>query len=105
MSNSSQGPKSLSEAIERLEKAGAAKVKDFKEILERDYNELRENIEVLKPHLDQIKNQVENEVSKTKNQVEENVKQNPWLALGTVGLLAFTAGLFFGQNNVKNRDK
>lgn len=90
-------PSSLSEAIEKLENASHGKVQDFKEILEKDYNELRKTLDDLKPYLDDLKNNVESEVKKTKNQVEDKVKENPWVVLGLVGLIAFVIGWIFGQ--------
>lgn len=73
-------------------------MRDFKDILEKDYAELRKNLDDLKPHLDNLKGKIETEVHKTKNQVEANVKENPWLALGAVGVVAFILGWIFGQN-------
>lgn len=90
-------PSSLSEAIEKLENASHGKVQDFKQILEKDYNELRKTLDDLKPYLDDLKNNVESEVKKTKNQVEGKVKENPWVVLGLVGLIAFVIGWIFGQ--------
>ncbi len=90
-------PTSLSEAIEKLENASHGKVQDFKEILEKDYNELRKSLDDLKPYLDDLRTNVETEVKKTKNQVEDKVKENPWVVLGLVGLIAFVVGWIFGQ--------
>lgn len=89
---------SLTEAIEKLEAAGQGKVQDFKQILEKDYGDLRKTIDDLKPYLNDLKGNVEHEVKKTKNQVEEKVKDNPWLVLGIVGLIAFVIGWVFAQN-------
>lgn len=94
---SSDGPKSLSEAIAKLENSGNSKIQDFKEILEKDYTELRKSLDDLKPYLDDFKATLETEVKKTKNQVEDNVKNSPWVALGAVGLIAFVLGWIFGQ--------
>lgn len=98
MAKQSNDPASLSEAIEKLENAGRGKVQDFKEILEKDYNELRKTLDDLKPYLDDLRANVETEVKKTKNQVEDKVKENPWLAIGIVGLVAFVIGWIFSQN-------
>lgn len=91
-------PTSISEAIEKLETASHGKLQDFKEILEKDYNELRKTLDDLKPHLDDLRANVEIEVKKTKNQVEEKVKENPWIAIGIVGLVAFVIGWILSQN-------
>ena len=97
MSKSSNGPSTLSEAIEKLEAAGQSKAQDFKQILEKDYHEVRKALDDLKPHLDEMKKTVEDEVKKAKGQVELKVKESPWIALGIVGLFAFVIGLFFGS--------
>ena len=97
MAKQSGDPSSLSEAIEKLENASRGKVQDFKDILEKDYNELRKTLDDLKPYLDDLRANVETEVKKTKNQVEGKVKENPWVALGIVGLVAFVIGWIFGQ--------
>ncbi|MES2802316.1 MAG: hypothetical protein V4654_07475 [Bdellovibrionota bacterium] len=98
MSKQSGDPSSLTEAIEKLENAGRGKVQDFKEILEKDYNELRKTLDDLKPYLDDLRSNVETEVKKTKNQVENKVKENPWIVIGIVGLVAFVIGWIFSQN-------
>ena len=69
MAKNNQGPTNLSEAIENLEYAGESKLKDFKEILEKDYDKVRQNLDQLKPFLDDLKTNVKVEVKKTKNQV------------------------------------
>ena len=98
MSKSKAEPKSLSEAIQRLENATHSKVDDFKNLLETDYNEVRRALDELKPHIDGIKGKIETEAHKTKNQVEEQIKDNPWVTLGAVGIVAFIIGWIFGQN-------
>lgn len=98
MSKNSGDPKSLSEAIEKLENVGRSKAQDFKEILEKDYSELRKTLDDLKPHLDALRDSVETEVKKTKNEVEEKVKANPWMTIGIIALVAFVIGWIFSQN-------
>jgi ElaB/YqjD/DUF883 family membrane-anchored ribosome-binding protein len=92
---------SLSEAIDQLESASQSKSKDFKDILEKDYEELKNAINDLKPHLEELRDKVESQVKTQyqdkKNQVEEKVKENPWLALGIINLIAFVVGWILGQ--------
>ncbi len=101
MPKSSDSPSSLSEAIAKLEDASGSKVQDFKEILEKDYQKIRQALDDLKPHLEDLKQSVESEVKNSKNKVEEKVKESPWVALGVVGLLAFVIGWILGG---KRRD-
>lgn len=58
---------------------------------------MRKNLDELKPYLDDLRTTVETEAKKTKSQVEANVKENPWVTLGIVGILAFVIGWIFGQ--------
>jgi ElaB/YqjD/DUF883 family membrane-anchored ribosome-binding protein len=93
---------SISEAIDKLEAASRGKSEDFKNILEKDYEELKSAIESLKPHLaelrDKVESQVRTEYQERKEQVENKVKENPWVTLGLVGLIAFVIGLILGQS-------
>ena len=98
MSKAKNDPKSLSEAIERLENATHSKVEDFKTLLEKDYSEVRRTLDELKPHLDTLKGKIESETKKTKDQVEDQIKDSPWATLGAVGIVAFIIGWIFGQN-------
>lgn len=98
MSKTKNDPKSLSEAIERIENATHSKVDDFKNLLETDYREVRKTLDEIKPLLDNLKSKIESETKKTKSQVEEHVKENPWATLGAVGIVAFVIGWIFGQN-------
>lgn len=97
MSKASNGPSSLSEAIEKLESAGQEKAQDFKQVLEKDYKEVRKALDELKPYLDELRQNVSDEFKARKNQVEGKVKESPWLALGVVGLFALIIGLLFGN--------
>ena len=78
--SSPSSPSSLSEAIDQLESASQSKAKDFKDILEKDYEELKNAINDLKPHLEELRDKVEGQVKTQykdkKYQVEEKVKEN-----------------------------
>ncbi|MBL7544648.1 MAG: DUF883 family protein [Bdellovibrionaceae bacterium] len=90
---------SLSEAIAKLESVGQSKTQQIKEHLEKDYEEIKNALETMKPYLDEVKQKVEKEAKDTKNQVERKVKESPWLALGIVGLVAFFIGIFIGRRD------
>ncbi len=102
MKKHSDGAQSLSEAIEKLESYGNTAAKGFKEILEKDYNEIKKSLDNLKPHLASLQENLEGEVLKKKDQAEKKVKENPWLAVGIVGLIALVIGIFLGTR--KNKD-
>ncbi len=97
MSKPSSHKGSLSDAIEKLEKVSVAKADEVKGILEKDYHELLKTVESLKPHLEQLRTQVEDEVKTKQNEVETRMKESPWLTLGVVGLIAFFLGWIFGR--------
>ena len=97
MSKPSSHKGSLTEAIDKLEKVSLAKADEVKGILEKDYHELLKTVESLKPHLEQLRTQIENEVKSTQAEVEDRMKNNPWMTLGVVGLVAFFLGWVFGR--------
>ena len=98
MVKGSNGPKSLSEAIEKLESFGSSAAQEFKGILEKDYSEIKKALDTLKPHLSNLQESLEGEVVKKKVQAEKKVRENPWLAIGIVGLFALIIGLFLGAS-------
>jgi ElaB/YqjD/DUF883 family membrane-anchored ribosome-binding protein len=98
MSEKKTDPKNLTEAIEILENACQRKVHDFKDIFEKEYLEIRKALDELKPHLKTLKKKIDDEATNTKTQVEDKIKDKPWLALGAVGLIAFFLGWLFGNH-------
>jgi ElaB/YqjD/DUF883 family membrane-anchored ribosome-binding protein len=94
----SNGPNSLSEAISNLESAGTTKAQELKTHLEKDYTEIQKALETLKPLLEDFKDKAETEAKATKHQIEDQVKNNPWVTLGAVGVVAFIIGWIFGSN-------
>ena len=99
MAKSNENPNSLSEAIAKLENVSQSKMQDFKQILEKDYEEIRKSLDDLKPYLDDLKSSVESEVKKTKKDVEVKIEKNPWVTLAVVGALAFIVGWIFGKKH------
>lgn len=95
---SAKGPTSLSEAIEQLESVGHHKSKDLKEHLENDIADIKQALEGIKPFLNEFTEKIETEAKNGKHQVEQRVKESPWIALGVVGLVAFILGWIFGHN-------
>ncbi len=81
----SDKPKNLSQAIEELER--------FQEL-----------IKDLSPQIEEIRSKVEEKAQKTKINLEEKVKENPWAALGIVGLIFFIFGFLFGFRGSRERD-
>jgi ElaB/YqjD/DUF883 family membrane-anchored ribosome-binding protein len=57
-------------------------------------DELEETLSTLKPQIDEIG-------AKAKKTVEEKVEENPWMAIGLVGLVLFLLGFLLGS---KRRD-
>ena len=98
MSKSTNGASSLSEAIEKLEAVGPSKVKEFKDILEKDFQEVRKTLDELKPHLDEIKTKIKKEATDTKNQVEEKFKEHPWYAIAIIAFVGLFIGWILGNS-------
>ncbi len=98
MPKSSHGPISLTDAIERMESAGQNKVHDFKNHMEKEYEDLKQVLENIKPYLEDLKSKVETEAKAAKNQVETKVKENPWTALGIMAVFSFFIGWLIGHS-------
>lgn len=82
----SDKPKSISQALENLE-----------------LNELKEALKELKPQIEEMREKVSDEVKKTKGTVENQVKENPWAAIGIAGLVFFLIGFLMGSKG-RSRD-
>ncbi|MEI7974090.1 MAG: hypothetical protein WCH11_06970 [Bdellovibrio sp.] len=91
--------KTLSEAIRHLEKSGQHKAKDLHEAFGKEFSEIKEAFENLKPQLENIKETFEEEASQIKRDVEKNVKEHPWMALGIVGLIGILLGWLMGRGS------
>ncbi len=89
--------KTLSEAIAKLEKVGQTKTDDLKNILEKDFNELKKTIDDLKPQFEDFKSKVESQVGKSKSDLESQMTKNPWVTLAMVGIIGFILGCFFNS--------
>jgi ElaB/YqjD/DUF883 family membrane-anchored ribosome-binding protein len=95
--------RNITDAIDRLEKAGQSKTQDLKNMLEDDVEKIKKSLQEITPYLNDIKNKVEEQAHKAKQDVETQVKENPWVALGIVGLVALFIGWLLGHNT-KRRD-
>ena len=89
---------SLADAIAKLESFSNVKADHLREHIERDCEDIKSAIESVRPYFEELKVKAEKEAAATKEQVETSVKENPWMALGIVGLLAFIVGIFIGRN-------
>jgi ElaB/YqjD/DUF883 family membrane-anchored ribosome-binding protein len=98
MAKNSNGPQSLSEAIEKLEEIGSSTAQNFKGLLEKDFSEIKKALDVIKPHLLNVQESLETEVIKKKDQAEKKVRENPWIAVGVVGLFALLIGFILGSS-------
>jgi len=89
-------PRTLAEAIERLERATKNKSQEFKDVLGKDYSELRKAIDDLKPHLEDLGSQVKEKVGETRRSMEAKVQENPWATLAIAGLSGLVIGWICG---------
>ncbi len=90
-------PKNLSEAIERLERVTQNKSQEIKDILGKDYADLRKAMDDLKPHLTEITEQVSDRLDNAKKSVESKVQENPIATLAIAGLAGLFIGWLFGR--------
>jgi ElaB/YqjD/DUF883 family membrane-anchored ribosome-binding protein len=79
--------KNLSEAIEELER----------------HPGVEDKLNKIKAQLEEIRDKVGDEVKKTKNSVEHQVRDNPWAALGIAGLVFLLIGFLLGSKG-RGRD-
>ena len=100
----SSKPKSISDAIEHLEDMTHSARDGFKAKMQSELHHLEEQIEKLKPQLEQLKNDAQEKLKKTKDNVENQVKENPWAAIGIVGLIFFVIGFLLAGRNSRNSD-
>ncbi len=98
----STSAKTITEAIERIEKFGQDAGQDFQGILEKDFNEIKTHLQSLKPYLAKLQGNIESEVVRRKEQAESKLKENPWMVLGIVGFFAFVIGLFIAGGKKQN---
>jgi ElaB/YqjD/DUF883 family membrane-anchored ribosome-binding protein len=96
MSETSKTPKNLGEAIEHLE--GTEK--------SRPRSQIETEIEQLKKTLDELtqkaKVSLDEGVDSAKElgrEVDRRVHENPWMAIGIVGFVAFLIGLLIGRKD------
>lgn len=94
MAKSAKDIKTITEALEHLEKVGANKTSDLKEAFGENFEEVKKAFENLKPTMDTLQEKLSSETKKTKNEVEDKLKENPWLVLGIVAFVAFIIGFF-----------
>lgn len=88
---------SLAEAIAKLEAVSHSKAESLKEHIEKDYENIKAALESVSPYLEDIKVKAEKEAAAAKTQIETKVKENPWVVLAVVGIIAFLIGLFIGR--------
>ncbi|MGE0763524.1 MAG: YqjD family protein [Bdellovibrionales bacterium] len=120
MSERKSAPHNLSDAIRRLEKATNGNGQSHSPLSE-DIENIKKALEDLKPHLHKLKNDAGaaaaetfdstvKHVRETFDKSQESVKdmgkeldrrvhENPWWALGIVGLIAFLIGYLLGRKD------
>jgi ElaB/YqjD/DUF883 family membrane-anchored ribosome-binding protein len=91
--------KTLSEAIHHLEKSGQHKTKDLQEAFGKEFSEIKEAFENLKPQLEKMKEAAAEEAHQVKKDVEKNVKEHPWISLGIASLVGIFIGWLFGRGS------
>jgi ElaB/YqjD/DUF883 family membrane-anchored ribosome-binding protein len=85
-------PKNFSQALSELEDLTRDAGSDLKQKIQDELHDLEQKIHKLKPQLDELKDRAKDEAYKAKDKVEAQVKENPWAAIGIVGLIFFVMG-------------
>lgn len=98
MPSEKDSAKNLSEAISELEKFASGKSADAKEIIQRELADFKKTLNDLKPQLERLKDTVANEATDAKKRAEDKVKENPFMALGIVALIALVIGWILGHS-------
>ncbi|MCB0408551.1 MAG: hypothetical protein KDD34_10120 [Bdellovibrionales bacterium] len=91
-------PQNMSEAIDQLGGKATDKINEVREFLEKDFDKVQKLVEDLKPKLNEMKDRLETEVNEKSKLVNQKVEQNPWMAVGVVGLVMFIFGWVLGQS-------
>jgi ElaB/YqjD/DUF883 family membrane-anchored ribosome-binding protein len=91
----SSKPKNFSQALEELESLATSAGGDLKRKIQDELQDLEKKIHQLRPQLDELKDRARDEAYKAKDKVETQVKDNPWAAIGVVGLIFFVLGFIF----------
>ncbi len=93
--NQDQKPKTLSEAIAKLESVGQTASQGIKEDVARDFSRVNDALLDVAPFVEQVASE---KTGRAKSDVEEKIRQNPWLIVGVVGVIAFFIGWIIGKN-------
>ncbi len=96
MAGNHTDPRNLSEAIERLERATQSKSQEFREVLGKDFSDLRKAMDDLKPYLSDLSERVSGQVGEAKKSVEGKIQESPWTTLAIAGLVGLFLGWIFG---------
>lgn len=100
MSNNSENPKTLSQALKELEK-------DSRESLSDQLDALRQTLSNLEPKISAVAKAAVSDstehVKKAKVEIEKRVQKNPLLAIGIVAAILLVIGWFLASS--KNDDE
>lgn len=99
-------PRNFSQAIDELDdhdhgsNGGAG---DMRARLEQELHRIQEMLKNVQPHVEEFSHRVGDEAKKAKARVEDKVTENPWAALGIVGLVFFVLGVVLGLTGGSRR--
>ena len=97
-------PKNFTQALDELEQYTSLKAQDLKSKLSDELQGLEEKLESLKPRFEELKNRAGQEARRAKGKVEEQVKDNPWAAIGIVGLIFLVLGFLLKGSSSRRND-
>lgn len=94
--NKSNGPSTLNEAIRRLENVAS---ENGKGPFSEEFESIKKAIDDLKPQLSQLKDKVKDDAQEYAKDIDKQVRDNPWMALGIVGVVMFLIGFLLGKKD------
>lgn len=98
MKSANKDIKTITDAIEHLEKAGSQTAHHFNAAFGKSFEDVKKAFENLKPYVENLKEKVEAGTEQAKTDVEDKVKENPWLALGLVAFVGLVIGWILGRD-------
>ena len=98
MPRNGQTPHTLGEAIDKLEQKVQSQGSKVTEAVTTELEKVRTLVKEWAPKAEQLKADVEEQFLEKKQTMEKEIKENPWLAVGVVGICFLLIGWILGKS-------
>jgi ElaB/YqjD/DUF883 family membrane-anchored ribosome-binding protein len=88
----------LSDAIKKLETAAKSNG-NGKPLFADEIDAVKKALAEIKPQFENIKNNVQSEAKEYAQDIDKQVRENPWWAIGIVGVILFLIGFLLGRKD------